>query len=56
MAVSLNRQSLTFFSTFTGYTHYKLFEWIDILRKEGFSSLFEPVIPQGSLPLGAEFS
>lgn len=39
-AICLGTHSLNFFTTLTGYTHYKVFDWIDVIRKGGFFSLF----------------
>jgi hypothetical protein len=47
-AICLNSQSLNLFETFTGYTHYKMFDWIDLIRKNGFFALFEMVAQDGS--------
>ena len=40
-ALLLSPQALNFFESFTGYTHYKMFDWLDRLRRHGFYSLFE---------------
>ena len=40
-ALLLAPQTLTFFESFTGYTHYKMFDWLDCIRRHGFSALFE---------------
>lgn len=47
-ALLLNSQSLNFFECFTGYTHYKMFNWVDCIRKHGFYSLFEAEERDGS--------
>jgi hypothetical protein len=40
ISVCLGPQSLNFFTTLTGYTHYKVFDWMDVVRRGGFFSLF----------------
>lgn len=39
-ALLLASQTLNFFESFTGYTHYKMFDWLDCIRRQGFGSLF----------------
>jgi hypothetical protein len=36
----LSPHALNFFTTFTGYTHYKMFEWADAVRRHGFFAVF----------------
>lgn len=39
-ALLLSPPALSFFCKVTGYTHYKMFEWADAVRRFGFFAVF----------------